>query len=357
MRDKLFSISAPSEDLQRRGQVIITIALLFIGLMIITLPLTFSRPDPRPSLGALGLGFVTVVAAVALARAGRITLASWSLIVIALIAIALPVFIRREASTTLFYLLIPLVVAGVVLRPSETWAVLAAALVVVALAWAISSPEARASADVRLTTATATVLIIIIGLISFLSARISVSAFTASAQARQEAEASATQLALLNTSLEAQVAEQTAELRSALTDVESRMDEKQNLLDEIATQRDQIREMSMPVLPVDKHTLVLPLVGALDSQRLLQLQEQALTAIEMTQARTLLLDVTGVHVIDSQVAQGLICTVQAVRLLGAEPVLIGVRPEVAQTLVALGIDLTGLRTASNLQGALQENDR
>ena len=355
MFNKLFTISATTKDLQRRGQVIITIALLFVGLIILTLPLALTRINPLPSLAASGIGLLTALTASALARTGHITLASWSLVVFAIIAILLPVLIRRETGLILLYLLIPLVVAGVVLRPWEIWIVLAATLMIVGLGWIISVPEARANENTLSLLVTSVTLITTVGLISFLGAIISSSAFAASAQARQEAEASAKQLAQLNTSLEDQVAEQTAELRSALADVKIRMGEKQSLLDEVATQREQIREMSMPVLPVDKHTLVLPLVGALDSQRLLQLQDQALAAIELTGARTLLLDVTGVHVIDSQVAQGLIRTVQAVRLLGAEPVLIGVRPEVAQTLVALGIDLTGLRTASDLQGALHRS--
>jgi rsbT co-antagonist protein RsbR len=124
-------------------------------------------------------------------------------------------------------------------------------------------------------------------------------------------------------------------------------------LEIVAQQREVIREMSVPVLPVDRTTLVMPLVGALDSSRLGELQQQALDALERSGARRLLLDVTGVPIIDTQVALGLLRTVQAGRLLGAAIVLIGVRPEVAQTLVSLGLELSHVHVARDLQSALQ----
>jgi rsbT co-antagonist protein RsbR len=123
----------------------------------------------------------------------------------------------------------------------------------------------------------------------------------------------------------------------------------------IQRQQEAIRELSVPVLPVSRDTLVMPLVGALDSARLLQVQEQALERLAATRARRLLLDITGVPIVDSHVAQGLIRVVQAARLLGAEVTLIGIRPEVAQSIVGLGIDLNGIRTCSDLQSALNQN--
>ena len=110
--------------------------------------------------------------------------------------------------------------------------------------------------------------------------------------------------------------------------------------------------MSVPVLPVSDSTLVMPLVGALDTERLQLLQSQALRAIERSPARTLILDITGVPIVDSQVAQGLLAVVQAARLLGAEVLLVGIRPEVAQAIVALGLNLFGLQTHNDLQSAL-----
>jgi rsbT co-antagonist protein RsbR len=110
--------------------------------------------------------------------------------------------------------------------------------------------------------------------------------------------------------------------------------------------------MSVPVLSVTSSTLVLPLVGALDTARLRLLQDQALRAIERAPIRTLILDITGVPLVDSQVAQGLLMVVQAARLLGTEVLLVGIRPEVAQAIVGLGMSLPGLRTYNDLQSAL-----
>jgi len=152
--------------------------------------------------------------------------------------------------------------------------------------------------------------------------------------------------------LEAEVCTRTADLRAALGEVEIRAASQARLLEENALQREVIRDLSVPVLPVTATTLVMPLVGALDTVRLQHVQEQALRAIERINARQLILDITGVPLVDSQVAQGLLAVVQAVRLLGAEAVLVGVRPEVAQAIVGLGQMLPGLHTFADLQTAL-----
>ncbi len=123
-------------------------------------------------------------------------------------------------------------------------------------------------------------------------------------------------------------------------------------LAQIEEQRAAIREMSVPVLPLTKTMLVMPLVGALDSARLHLLQDQALHAIEQTPTRHLILDITGVPIVDTQVAQGLIKVILAARLLGTEVVLVGIRPEVAQSLVGLGVDLNNVKTQSTLQSGI-----
>lgn len=166
-----------------------------------------------------------------------------------------------------------------------------------------------------------------------------------------------TQLRQILASLEQRVADRTADLRCALDEVEAHAREQERLLAENRQQRATIREMSVPVLPITDSTLVMPLVGALDSERLRLLQDQALRAIEGAPVRTLILDITGVPIVDSQVAQGLLVVVQAARLLGTEVLLVGIRPEVAQTIVGLGLNLPGLRTYSNLQSALSRRSK
>lgn len=124
-------------------------------------------------------------------------------------------------------------------------------------------------------------------------------------------------------------------------------------LDTILRQRELIREMDIPIIPVSDKTLVIPLVGTLDSDRIDNLAQRALRAVEQQRVRLVALDVTGTVMIDEVVARGLIHVLQSVRLIGAEVILVGVRPEVAQTIVQLGIDLRGMRSFSTLQSALK----
>ncbi len=146
------------------------------------------------------------------------------------------------------------------------------------------------------------------------------------------------ELARVRDSLDQTVSERTADLRAVLAENDQ--------------QRTLIRELSVPVLPVDPTTLVIPLVGPLDSARLRDLQEQALHAVQRLSAGRLLLDITGVPLVDSHVAQGLLAVLQATRLLGAETALVGIRPEVAQALVSLGVDLSAMRSYRDLQTAI-----
>lgn len=155
-----------------------------------------------------------------------------------------------------------------------------------------------------------------------------------------------------NESLEAKVAEQTRDLRAALSDVERRAADQARLLAEVETQRNAIIEMSVPLLPVRSDTLVLPLVGALDSERMRQAQERALERVSRQRTCYLIIDVTGVLVIDTQVAGAILGLARAVRLLGATALLVGLRPEVAQAIIGLGVDLRDLRTYSDLQDAI-----
>ena len=144
-------------------------------------------------------------------------------------------------------------------------------------------------------------------------------------------------------------------MQAALDDVQSRAAAQARLLAEIDDQRAMIKDLAVPVIPISATTLVMPLVGALDAARLRQLQEQSLQALECTSARTLILDITGVPVVDSQVAQGLLITMHAARLLGAHVTLVGIRPEVAQAIVGLGLDLRDVNTFSDLQSVLSRS--
>ncbi len=129
----------------------------------------------------------------------------------------------------------------------------------------------------------------------------------------------------------------------------------QELQDTTATQSTLlglIQDLSTPIVPLLRGVLLMPLVGSIDSERGRQILERLLRAVELQRAQIVLVDITGVPVVDTAVAQILLQAVQAVQLLGGEAVLVGIRPEVAQTLVGLGVNLAGIATRSDLQGGL-----
>jgi rsbT co-antagonist protein RsbR len=120
----------------------------------------------------------------------------------------------------------------------------------------------------------------------------------------------------------------------------------------IRAQQATLAELSTPLIPFSDHVMVMPLIGSIDSQRAHQVIDTLLQGISISGAQFAILDITGVPVVDTQVANALIRTAQAVKLLGAQVVLTGIRPEVAQTLIGLGIDLSGIITRSSLQSGI-----
>jgi rsbT co-antagonist protein RsbR len=153
--------------------------------------------------------------------------------------------------------------------------------------------------------------------------------------------------------LEQRVADRTAELQHALNARDETLNELRASISARKTLEQTILELSSPVLPVLEGILVMPLIGAIDSERALLLMASLLEAVEQHRARVVLLDVTGVPLVDTQVAQVLLQAAGATRLLGAEPVLVGLRPELAQTIVGLGLDLSSLVTRANLQAGIR----
>jgi anti-anti-sigma regulatory factor/HAMP domain-containing protein len=158
----------------------------------------------------------------------------------------------------------------------------------------------------------------------------------------QEREAALQNLAV---SLEQRVADRTAELEQSIAE-----------LRETTSARDQlsasIRNLSSPVVPVLDGILVMPLVGVIDTERATLLLSTLLSATERHRASLVIVDVTGVPIVDTQVARVLLKAASAIRLLGAQTVLVGLRPELAQTIVGLGLDLTSLVTRADLQSAV-----
>lgn len=125
----------------------------------------------------------------------------------------------------------------------------------------------------------------------------------------------------------------------------------------IREQQEAIRELSTPVLQVRERLLILPIIGVIDPLRARQLTEQLLHAIRSNRARVVVIDITGVAEMDSHVANHLVQTVEASRLLGATVIVSGLSPDIAQTLVNIGVDLAKMKTVGDLQGGIEEAER
>lgn len=125
----------------------------------------------------------------------------------------------------------------------------------------------------------------------------------------------------------------------------------------IRQQQEAIRELSTPVLQVRERLLILPIIGVLDSQRARQVTEQLLRGIRTNRAKVVVIDITGVPQIDSTVANNLVQTVEASRLMGASVIITGLSSEIAQTLVTIGVDLSKMNAVGDLQGGIEEAER
>jgi len=125
----------------------------------------------------------------------------------------------------------------------------------------------------------------------------------------------------------------------------------------IREQQEAIRELSTPVLQLRERMVILPIIGVIDPQRARQLTEQLLRGIRTNRAKVVVMDITGVPSVDATVANHLVQTVDASRLMGATVIVTGLSSEIAQTLVDIGVDLTKMKTVGDLQEGIEEADR
>lgn len=169
------------------------------------------------------------------------------------------------------------------------------------------------------------------------------------AMALTNAEAMHSQRALIRDveqkALEAE--QQAAAKQQALADLDQK-------LEIIERQRSAIQELSTPVLQVWDNVLAMPVIGVVDTKRSADIMERLLSEIIVNQSRFVILDITGVEVVDTKTADHFVKVIKAAELLGASCVLTGIRPAVAQTLVEIGVDLSSIATLRNLKEGLKE---
>jgi DNA-binding LacI/PurR family transcriptional regulator/anti-anti-sigma regulatory factor/putative methionine-R-sulfoxide reductase with GAF domain len=154
--------------------------------------------------------------------------------------------------------------------------------------------------------------------------------------------------------VERQVQERTAQLQREMEERERAQEENLRLQQEvIEAQQRSIQELSTPIIPVFEGIIVMPLIGSIDTMRARDVTRSLLAGIRENQAEVVILDITGVPVVDSGVAAYLNRTVQAARLKGARAIVTGVSEAVAETIVDLGIDWSGIETLRDLQTGLR----
>jgi rsbT co-antagonist protein RsbR len=331
--------------------------MALIAAAILALPLIFVSTSVIVTVTTILLVLLSAVIALSVLRRGRARL---SIVLAAsggVMALAIPLFSMglNQNGDVLLYMLIPITMAALMGERRGLLTVIGLAIlavvapVVLAALWPALVSNTLPARDQTANFIGAFLLTTL--LVALVLDRFS----AAFREALQAARAREHELKQMGDSLEATVATRTAELEAALRTSAEREARLADALAEVEQQRNAIREMSVPVIPISDTTAVVPLIGTLDSARLHELQTQVLQAIERSKRRYLALDITGILLIDSQVALGIVNLVRAVRLLGAEVLLVGIRPEVAQSIVGLGLNLP-VRTFSDLKEALLRVD-
>ncbi|GAA0321995.1 RsbT co-antagonist protein RsbRA [Bacillus carboniphilus] len=121
----------------------------------------------------------------------------------------------------------------------------------------------------------------------------------------------------------------------------------------VSLQKTALQELSAPLIPVFEGITVMPLIGTIDTERAKQIMENLLNGVVNHRSEVVLIDITGVPVVDTMVAHHIIQAAEAVRLVGSKCMLVGIRPEIAQTIVNLGIDLEHITTKNTLQKGIE----
>lgn len=349
----LLTTNATGDETIRLARNVAIISGCLMVMALLFVPVSFLQETPGSSLAAIAVGAIASLIAFITARAGRPLAGSTVLIAAITLAICSTLLSATPQSNVPFYLAIAVGVAGATLRSRQIWWALAGILAVL---WGalLLPPRTYLAAMQGLNNAIGSSLfLIMMTVLSYLSAASAERALRAAGKASAAMRQAQAELEQANRSLEARVEERTAALSATL---EQQRAQAEELAQSLAAQQrlsKMILDLSLPIIPISDHVLIVPLIGNIDTLRASQLLDSVLGEFERRRARVLVLDVTGVAIVDTAVAQALLRVADATRLLGGTTVLVGIRPEVAQTLVGLGVDFRNLRTAASLQEGLR----
>jgi anti-anti-sigma factor len=300
---------------------------------------------------AIGLAVLVQLFVIYLAQRGRVWQAAFMMVTMAVFGVTGALAAIALSADTVIFLAIPLLVATITLRIQSIIGIgvlCQAALFTLAL---LPAPWNRISIPSTLLLATSA-LLFLCTFIAIIGSQTFSRAFRDIQQGRQELEQSSFALKQVNSELEQRVAARTHDLQQM---VDSQYQLTNELQQSLAAQQELnrvIASLSLPIIPIDDHVLVVPIIGTVDQQRLQAIQQSLLQQAQTHRAHTVILDITGVAVIDTTVAVGFAQIAKAAQLIGTRVLIVGIRPEVAQTLAELRIDLGRIRTAATLRDGM-----
>jgi rsbT co-antagonist protein RsbR len=350
----LLAIQSTDDDIRRRGRTIIILCLLLCAATLLAAPIPALVQNDL--VGSIALAFVPCVLAglIGLARSGRVQWAAAILIGAYALLFILTALGTGMLNTEPFFLSLMVITAGMVLRPVGVVIATLLCLAIIGLLSQSVDPTIQIGLTFEQSVVYGVVLVVLNSLYALISSATSRSTIEQLAAARTQAEQAVVLLEQVNASLEERITERTGELSASLESFQRSSAALQQALAEQQRLSEQLAELSVPVIPVRSDALVVPLVGTVDGVRTGELFARVLEQVEQRGTAYLILDITGVAVIDTTVAATFVELSRAVKLLGGRTMIVGIRPEVAQSLVSLGAGLSSLSTAATLQQAIEQ---
>ncbi|GAB4114759.1 MAG: STAS domain-containing protein [Roseiflexaceae bacterium] len=347
----LFPITSNDPVFRRRQQNAILIALGMAFFAIISLPLAMIQSNPLFSIIINGSAIVLFIGMIQLARQGHVVATSLTVMGVLIIGVAgsTP---QAITPTILFFICLTVLIASATLRPI---AIIPVYIVTIIALWLglLSPPQSFfATAEGRQTIFNVNVLLPMLTLLGYISSRGVNSMLSQSARSAREATLAQRAQEATNQQLSGRIQARNEELARALSEQQA---QEATLRENLAEQQrlyQTILDLPTPIIPLSDSILITPLIGVIDQSRAQQIISSTLYEVSQRHTQILIVDVSGMVMIDSAVAQVLIQIAKAARLLGAQVVLVGIRPEIAQTLITLGIDLETIQTAATLQEGL-----
>jgi rsbT co-antagonist protein RsbR len=355
MRQFLIASTDPIERRQAPAlqTILIAISVAALVALIVFLAVLGVNPTSGVPAGGAVLVMLASLAGVAALRRGYFRLAVLVPSAGLIMAVFFVTVIYGYPAATPFFLVtfIPVILTGLLIETRPLLLIAAASALITAVIFLVNPVIAPFTTVVRPPGDLTIVAVALFLLVLFVVTTIIAVFGPVLRQSLTAALARERELEQLRHSLEATVNERTAGLQEALRTVEQREAQLQQALADLQASQATIRELSAPVLPVLPGVLIAPLVGAIDESRATVFVANVLRAVERERAQQVIFDVTGVPLIDTQVARMILQAADAVRLLGAQVILVGIRPEVAQTVVGLGVALD-MKTYADLQLAI-----